>query len=93
MPREGHIITSGKELKRLVAKGCVIKIKRSPRTSCVHSSLCRGSFAYAIEIKEVLSIRGMAQYRWYSSLEKAQKKDPVPLCTKCRRHLEKAQPK
>ena len=87
MPKEGRAIKSGKELERLVKEKCVIRIERYGRNGRVHSHRCRGSFAYAVEYKEWLSGYGQTQYRWYSSLQEAQKDSPLPVCAKCRRHL------
>ena len=87
MPKEGHTIKSGKELERLVKTACVICIERYGCKGRVHSYLCRESFAYAMEYKEWLSGYGQTQYRWYSSLQEAQKDSPLPVCAKCRRHL------
>ena len=87
MPKEGHAIKSGKELERLVKEKCVIRIERYGCKGRVHSHLCRGSFAYAMEYKEWLSGYGQTQYRYYSSLQKAQKGSPLPVCAKCGRHL------
>ena len=87
MPKEGHAIKSGKELERLVKTECVIRIERYGCKGRIHSHLCRGSFAYAIEYKEWLSGYGQTQYRWYSGLSEAQKDSPLPVCAKYRRHL------
>ena len=87
IPKEGHAIKSGKELERLVKTECVIRIERYGCEGRVHSHRCRGSFAYAMEYKEWLAGYGQTQYRWYSSLQEAQKDSPLPVCAKCRRHL------
>ena len=87
MPKEGHTIKSGKDLERLVKTECVIRIERYGGRGRIHSHLCRGSFAYAVEYKEWLSGYGQTQYWWYPSLQEAQKDSPLPVCAKCRRHL------
>ena len=71
MPKEGHAIKSGKELERLVKTECVIRIERYDSKGRVHSHLCMGLFASAMEYKEWLSGYGQAQYRYYSSLQEA----------------------
>ena len=87
MPKEGHIIRSGKELERLIKTPCVIRTDRYGRNGRVHSYKCRSSFEYAIRFKEWLSEYGQTQYKWYSTLREAQKDFPLPLCAMCRRHL------
>ena len=87
MPEEGHAIKSGKELARLVKTACVVCIERYGGKGRVHSHRCRELFAYAMEYKEWLSRYGQTQYRYYSSLQEAQKDSPLPVCAKCRRHL------
>ena len=71
MPKEGHTIKSGKELEKLVKEKCVIRIERYGGKGRVHSHLCRGSFAYAMEYKEWLSGYGQTQYLYHSSLQEA----------------------
>ena len=52
IPKKGHAIKSGKEMELLVKEYCVVRIERYGCKGRVHSHLCRGSLAYAIELKE-----------------------------------------
>ena len=87
LPDEGRLITSGKELKKYLQAGCIIRIDKRPDSqSRIHSPRCH-SFHLATLVNRKISEPNYPQYKRYSNLQEARKNTCATICKLCKNYI------